>query len=223
MDTLLFYSPGACSLAAMVVLEWAEQPYRLCRVDREVRATDVYKRINPLAQVPALKLGDRVLTENAAVLAHLADRRPDLALLPPHATPERDRATQWLSYFGSSFHASFYPWFGPQRYIKEASLQPAVKEAAVENIRARLAYVDQALAGRSYLLGERSVLDAYLYAMSRWANKIVDVPKEYPNVAAHQKRLEQDPAVQFALATERGEPGTSPSGKLLGTVDVASA
>jgi glutathione S-transferase len=223
MDPTLFYSPGACSLAAMVALEWAEQPYRLSRVDREVRASDVYKRINPLAQVPALKLGERVLTENAAVLAHIADRRPDLQLLPAPGTPERDRATQWLSYFGSNFHASFYPWFNPQRFIKDESLRPAVKEAAVENIRARLAYVDQALAGQRYVMGDRSVLDAYLYAMSRWANKIVDVPKDYPNVAAHQMRMELDPAVQFALATERGEPGTSPSGKLLGTVDVNSA
>jgi glutathione S-transferase len=215
METLLFYSPNACSLGAMVVLEWIAEPYRLCRVEVSLRGTDAYKRFNPLGQVPALKLGDRILTENGAILPHLAHRRPELGLIP-----ERDLVNQWLSYLGSNFHPAFYPYFSTQRYIKDPSLYPQVKEMAVQNVRERLAFVNKALEKREYLAGTRSILDPYLYAMTRWSNKLVDLPRDYPRVRTHQELMEQDPAVRFALAMERGEPLPSPSGKFAGSVDL---
>lgn len=96
-----------------------------------------------------------------------------------------------------------------------------MKDTAIEQIRTQLAHVDGQLAGKSYVLGEnRTVLDPYLYAMSRWAVGMVDMPREYPNLAAHQLRMQEDPSVQFALATERGESTTSPSGACRGHVSL---
>jgi glutathione S-transferase len=216
---IIFYSPGACSLSCMVVAEWVGEPYELCRVERDVRSSDAFKRINPRAQVPALRIGDRTLVEASAILVHLAERRPGSNLLSPAGTAERDTLNQWLSYFGSGFHVSFYPFFMPGRYIKDPTLHGAVKDAAIDQIRAQLAHVDRQLSGCSYVLGEaRSVLDPYLYAMSRWAVSLVDMPREYPNVAAHQERMQKDAAVQFVLATERGEAATPASGACRGHV-----
>ncbi len=188
----------------MVVLEWLDQPYRLSRVDREVRGTELYKRFNPLGQVPALRIDGKILTENAAILTHLAEQRPELALLPRDRTWERDQANQWLSFLSSNFHPAFYPYFAPQRYLQDSSMYKAIKDAAIQNVREKLRFVDQRL-GKQFFIGQRSVIDPYFYAMSRWTKTMADLPKEYPAVAAHQALLEQDPAIQQALALERGE------------------
>lgn len=115
----IFYTPGACSLSCMIVADWVGEPYELCRVERAVRGSDVFKRINPRGQVPALRVADRTLVEAGAILVHLAERRRSTNLCPPAGTAERDTLNQWLSYFGSGFHVSFYPFFMPSRYIKD--------------------------------------------------------------------------------------------------------
>jgi glutathione S-transferase len=223
-DLLYFYSPGACSLSGQVVLEWLGEPYELCRVDPAVRAGEAFRRINPQGKVPALRTGGVFVAENSAILQHLAQRQADKDLMPPLGSPERDTLQQWLSYLGSSFHVAFYPYFMPSRYVKDEALFPAVKEAALEQIRKQFAFVDAHLQGREYMLGEtRSVLDPYLYAMSRWGKRLMDVPSEFPNVARHQARMEAEPAVQFALSSEQGEATNSPSGAFRGQVSLDEA
>jgi glutathione S-transferase len=68
--------------------------------------------------------------------------------------------------------------------------------------------VDGLLADRRWLLGAaRTVADAYLYAVGRWAryHEVADLDADYPHLAAWFRRMELDPGVQFALAIERGE------------------
>jgi glutathione S-transferase len=64
----LYYSPGACSLADHIVLEWIGRPYETRRVSREERRSPDYLAINPAGAVPALEDEGWVLTQNAAIL-----------------------------------------------------------------------------------------------------------------------------------------------------------
>lgn len=222
MDTVLFYTPRSCSLACMMALQWQGDPYRLCRVDKDVRRTDAYLRINPRGQVPALRVDGRTLVETDAILAHIADRRPGAGLLPLNGTWERDVANQWLAYLGSGFHPPFWPYFTPQRYAKDESLHQAVREAALEAIRRELGFVDAHLAGRDFIQGDRlSVLDAYLHAMDRWANKFLNMAADYPNVWRHQKRMTKDPGTHLGVSIEQGDGTHAPDGPFLGHVALA--
>lgn len=219
MDTVLFYTPGSCSLACAIGLHWLGEPYRLCRVDKDVRRTPAYLRINPRGQVPALRVDGRILVETDAILAHIADRKPEAGLLPMGGTWERDVANQWLAYLGSGFHPPFWPYFTPQRYAKDVTLHAAVREAAVEAIGRELGFVDAHLAGRDFIQGDRySVLDAYLHAMDRWANKIVSMATQYPNVWRHQKLMSRLPATHLGVAIEQGDGAHAPEGPFTGHV-----
>jgi len=76
----LYYAPGACSMAAHIVLRELGYRFDLERVDlrqgRTANGTD-YSAVNPTGYVPALVLNDgQVLTEVAAILQYLADSRP---------------------------------------------------------------------------------------------------------------------------------------------------
>jgi glutathione S-transferase len=220
METTYFYGPGTCALGGIIALEWLGAPYRLCRIDRETRQGSQYRRIHPQAKVPALRAGERTLVENTAILTHLAERKP--GLLPPHGTAGRDAANAWLSYLSSGLHPAFFPYFNPQRYAPYESLYPLIKEAAIGRVRQELAYVDEAVGRYGYLAGATKTLcDAYMFGMVRWA-KFVDLPREYPRLTAWKARMESDPAVPFALATEREENATSPSGAFAGHVPLAS-
>jgi glutathione S-transferase len=205
----------------MVALEWLGEPYRLCRVDKETRAGALYRRIHPRGQVPAMRVDGRVLTETNALLTHIADRQPGAALLPANGAWERDLANQWLSYLASAFHASFWPFYSPERYAKDASLHEAVRAAAVEAISRELRFVNAHLEGNEFVAGRaRSVLDVYLHAMDRWANKLVNMATDYPHVWRHQKSLAKDAGVRLATAIERGEV-VATSGAFTGHVELA--
>ena len=69
---ILYYAPGACSLAVHIVLEWIGQPYEAIAVDQHAAA---YREINPAGAVPALRLGTgAILTQASAILHYLARR-----------------------------------------------------------------------------------------------------------------------------------------------------
>ena len=56
----LFYAPGACSMAAHIVLEESGEKYEAKRVDlaKGEQRTEAYLKIHPLGRVPALLLDD---------------------------------------------------------------------------------------------------------------------------------------------------------------------
>src|SRR3546814_3636001 len=59
-------------------------------------ALPIYRQKNPWARVPALQIGDDVLTENIAILNHIAELVPEKALLPTEGLA-RARALEWLA------------------------------------------------------------------------------------------------------------------------------
>ena len=55
-----------------------------------------YLAINPMGKVPAIKHGDTVVTEAAAICAYLADAFPDAGLAPPPGNPSRGPYYRWM-------------------------------------------------------------------------------------------------------------------------------
>src|SRR3546814_16341816 len=73
----LYYSPGTCSLADHIVLEWIGKPYEAIRVSRDDRKSPEFLRLNPAGAVQVLQDGDWVLTQNMAVRNFLPDILPE--------------------------------------------------------------------------------------------------------------------------------------------------
>ena len=84
---IIYYSPGACSLADHIALEEADIKFDLEKVDLQTHKLGYgrsYYEISPKGYVPALQYDDgEVLTENVAILTAIADRYP--VLIPPGA------------------------------------------------------------------------------------------------------------------------------------------
>src|SRR5262245_14678810 len=73
----LYYGPGACSMAAHIVLEESGEKYEPLRMDlsKGEQRTPEYLKKNPLGRVPLLRLdnGDH-LAENTAIMPYLGKR-----------------------------------------------------------------------------------------------------------------------------------------------------
>ena len=206
---ILFYTPGTCALAEIIVLQWTGEPHRLCRLSREERQGPVYRStVNPMGQVPALLIDGRVLTENTALLALLADRRPERGLLPVVYTPERYEAHRRLAWFDSTFHVAHKPLFAPQRFHPDPALHDAIRAQALVQIRGALSHLDAGLRRSSWVMGpHRSVVDAYAFALSRWCESRIDYAAEFPNVKRFLDMMRAEPGVARALQIETTEPG----------------
>ncbi len=106
-----------------------------------------FMQINPKGYVPALQLDNgEILTEVSAV--DPVSRRSGAGQRPPPeaGTPERYRVLEWIGFISTELHKGFGPLFKPDT-------PDAYKTIAIANLNRRLAYLDEVLAGRSYLVG----------------------------------------------------------------------
>lgn len=66
-----------------------------------------YLAVNPMGKVPAIRHGDTVVTENAAIIAYLAELVPEKRLAPPPGSPERGPYYRWLFFLAGPVEALF--------------------------------------------------------------------------------------------------------------------
>src|ERR1700694_1455942 len=127
-DELVFYTnPMSRGRIVRWMLEEVGQPYRTELLDyaTTMKAPE-YLAINPMGKVPAIKHGDTVVTEAAAICAYLADAFPDAGLAPPA---------------GSRLRGPYYRWFffaaGP---VEAAVTNKALKVEVGDEQRAFVGY-----------------------------------------------------------------------------------
>jgi glutathione S-transferase len=196
--TLYHAAPSRSSIVRWMLEEIGE-PYdiRLLSLSKgDNRAAD-YLAVNPMGKVPALKHGDVVITEAAAICAYLADEFPRAKLNVPVGDPRRGPYLKWL-------------FFGP------SCIEPAIMDRAFprreEARRAALGYGDfdtvidvvaKAVGGNAYLLGEQfTAADVVIGSGLRWGIMFKLLP-ERAEFVAYTTRLAKRPALARAEAKDK--------------------
>jgi glutathione S-transferase len=196
----LYFSPLACSLATRIALYEAGAEAGFIEVDpktkRIVNDGSDYLKVYPLGMVPAIRLDDgALLTENAAILQYVAERFPD-ANLAPRAGIERARLQQWLCFIGTELHKGlFIPLFDKKAPEGTAASTLAKGES-------RLAYLNDHLSGREFLLDQFSVADAYLYTVLNWSMATPVKFDRFPAIQHYFERMQKRPSVAKAFREE---------------------
>ncbi len=195
--TLYHAAPSRSSIVRWMLEEIGE-PYdvHLLSLSKGENRAENYLAVNPMGKVPALKHGNTVITETAAICTYLADEFPQAKLNVPIGTPRRGVYLKWL-------------FFGP------GCLEPAVTDRAAprkeEPRRSMLGYGDfdttmnviaQAVAKGPYLMGEQfTAADVVIGANVRWGMifKMIPERKEFMDYAA---RIAARPAAKRAQAKD---------------------
>jgi glutathione S-transferase len=200
MATLtLFHAAPSRSSVARWMLEEIGEPYdiHLLSLSRGDNRTPEYLAVNPMGKVPALRHGEVIITEAAAICAYLADEFPRARLNVPVGDPRRGSYFKWL-------------FFGP------SCVEPAITDRAFprkeEPRRGMLGYGDfdtvtdvlaEAVAHGRYLMGEQfTAADVVIGSGLRWGMMFKLMP-ERPAFVAYVSRLAQRPALQRAEAADK--------------------
>src|SRR3954468_16992847 len=107
-DELIFYTnPQSRGRVVRWMLEEVGEPYRteLLDYDSGMKRSE-YLAINPMGKVPALRQGDVVVTETAAICAYLADAFPSAGLAPPPGDRLRGPYYRWLFFAAGPVEAA---------------------------------------------------------------------------------------------------------------------
>ncbi len=198
----LYTKPGACSTAVHIVCEWAGKPYEFEVVDAATMKSPEFRAMNPVGAVPVITDGDFTLTQNAAIMAYIADGAPESGLFGDNGRQNRAEATRWLAYVNSDVHPAFKPIFGPSLFIDDDAQFDAVKARAIRRVQSIFELADQRLGEVEWLAGFRSAADAYLYITVRWANAMKIDLSALKHLQAFKTRMDADPGVLKALGDE---------------------
>ncbi len=195
----LYYSPSACSMAPHIVLRELGLPFEAVQVDlkthRLADGTDYYQ-INPKGYVPALQLEDGLLlTEDAAILQYLGDRKPGLLAAP--GSMERYRTIEWLTFISSELHKGFSPLFN-------GDMPEAAKKIFLDKLKNRFALLDKHLASHEFLMGKQfTVADAYAFTILNWKNFLNVDLSPWKNVEAYMNRMTARPKIRETIHAEK--------------------
>jgi glutathione S-transferase len=200
----LYYSPSACSLGAHIALEEIGEPFEAVqiRLAEDEHHSSEYRAINPRARVPALKVGDKVLTECPAILYYLARAFPGARLWPQDAWSE-GQALSWMSFLATTVHIAFAQILRPGHTTDETAAHPAVQAGGRAAALRHFTDINARLTGSEWVLGgQYSVVDPYLLVFYLWGERIGLPLDEVPTYAKLAERVMQRPATRRAFARE---------------------
>jgi glutathione S-transferase len=106
-ELILYTNPQSRGRIARWMLEETGQPYRVDVLDYATSMkAPAYLAVNPMGKVPALRHGDMVVTETAAICAYLADAFPQAGLAPPPGDRLRGPYYRWLFFTAGPVEAA---------------------------------------------------------------------------------------------------------------------
>jgi glutathione S-transferase len=106
-ELVLYTNPQSRGRVARWMLEEVGQPYKTEVLDyASTMKAPTYLAINPMGKVPALRHGDTIVTENAAICAYLADTFPQAGLAPPAGHKLRGPYYRWLFFAAGPLEAA---------------------------------------------------------------------------------------------------------------------
>ena len=202
--TKLFYSPGACSLASHCAIEEVGIPYEAQRVNlaQGEQRTPEYQKINPRGRVPALLIGDNVLTENVGILTYLGGGYPD-AKIWPQKTWDQAKLVSTMAWLSNTVHPAYGHYVRTERYVDDESAKEAVKQKGIASFRGYLEEIDRLLAGQKWAIANQyTVADPYLLVFYRWGNRAKLPVKDLKNYTRLVDKVMARPAVKKVMAEE---------------------
>jgi predicted DNA-binding transcriptional regulator YafY/glutathione S-transferase len=188
-DLIFYTNPQSRGATVHWMLEEVGCPYtvKVLVYGTTMKAPD-YLAINPMGKVPAIKHGDQIVTESAAICAYLAEAFPEAGLLP---APEH--------------RGSYYRWL----FFTAACVEPAMSnhsagwDPATPEMQRRFGYGSYAqaldalsgwLKGRAYVAGDHfTAADVIVGSMLNFGMRFGVIEKR-PEFEAYATPLAARPA-----------------------------
>jgi glutathione S-transferase len=214
-DELVFYTnPMSRGRIVRWMLEELGQPYRteLLEYGTTMKAP-AYLAINPMGKVPALRHGDTVVTEAAAICCYLADAFPEAGLAPAPGDRLRGSYYRWLFFAAGPLEAA-----ATNKAFGLEAPPERKATAGYGSLADVLGVLEAAVSGREYLVGERfTAADLYVGSHIGWGMSFGTIEKRLA-FERYVARISARPAalrareIDDALVADNKPPGVGATG-----------
>lgn len=193
----LYHSPHSRSAGARALLEELGADYELhvLNLKQGDQRKQPYLALNPMGKVPAIRHGDVLVTEQAAVYMYAAELYPEAGLSPAVGDPLRGAYLRWMVFYGSCFEPALV-----DRSMKRDPAPPSTSPYGTFD--SMFNTVVQQLAAGPWLLGERFTAADVLWGSALGWTSAFGLLPERAEIGAYVERVKARPAIQRAAALD---------------------
>jgi len=184
--------PATRALRVIWMLEELGEPYNLIP---EKPHSDLMRSINPTGKVPALRIGDDVITDSSAILTYLADKHG--ALTAPAGTIARAQQDAMTHRILDEIEALLWAGARHSFILPEEHRVPEVKPAMKREFAHNLAKLSETIKTPFVMGDEMTVPDIILAHNLNWAFS-AKFPLEDAKMNAYAKSMRARPAYKRA-------------------------
>jgi glutathione S-transferase len=207
-----FHSPNTRSTGVAILLEELGAPHEthIINMAANEQRQPAYLAVNPMGKVPAIRHGDALVTEQAAIFIYLADLFPAAGLTPAIHDPLRGPYLRWLSYYGSCVEPAVI-----DNFLKREPAPPRM--CPYGDYDTMLRTVTDQLRAWPYITGDTFTAADILWGTAlKWMTAFKVVP-ELPEIVTYLERVCSRPAFaavsarDAALAAEHAKAAQAPN------------
>ena len=197
----LHFAPNSRAGRIMWLLEELELPYELNRMDFNPKdlKSDEHRARHPLGRVPVLDDDDVSIYESGAIVEYILERHKNCGLKPAGDSPLFPEYLQWFHYCEGMVMPPVNTIVVQTLLLPPDRRDETVLGQAQRLLTKALAPVDEALAGRDYLIGDFSGADIMLGHACFMSNRLGCVPDEMANLKGYVERIAARPAFDKAI------------------------
>jgi glutathione S-transferase len=187
---VLFHNPQSRAAGVRILLEELNADYDLHVLNLKTgdsRKPD-YLAINPMGKIPAIKHGDTLVTEQAAIYMYLAELYAEAGMSPAVGSPLRGPYLRWMVFYGSCFEPALVDRSMKREPAPQGTSPYGDYDTVVNTVK-------QQLAKGPWFLGDTfTAADALWGTALGWTTGFKLMP-ESPEVKAYLDRFNARPAV----------------------------
>jgi len=200
----LHFAPNSRAGRIVWLLEELQLPYELNKMAFHPKdlKSDAHRARHPLGRVPVLEDGDITLWESGAIVDYILERHKNGGLKPAVSDTRFPAYLQWFHYCEGMVMPPINTIVVHTRLLPEDRRDPVVLGQAQRLLTRSLEPVNEALAGKDYLIGDFSGADVMLGHACFMANRLGCVPEEMPHLKAYVARVAARLAFQTAITMQ---------------------
>ena len=197
----LHFAPNSRAGRILWLLEELALPYELNRMDFHPKdlKSDAHRARHPLGRVPVLDYGDISIFESGAIVEYILERHKNGGLKPDVASPLFPEYLQWFHYCEGMVMPPINTIVVQTILLPPDRRDEKVLGQAQRLLTKALEPVNDALAGRDYLIGDFSGADIMLGHACFMSQRSGCVTDEMTHLLAYIARIAARPAFDKAI------------------------
>jgi glutathione S-transferase len=203
MSLTFYYSPMSTASITDLVLEELGVPCERVRLDLQKGDTrkPEYLRVNPNGKVPTIVHEGTPIWESSAITLYLGEVFGVEKKLFPGPGPKRGEAMKWIIWTHVTLGDAVMRLFrNTAEWVPAEQRNAKAGEAAQADTHGALRILDEALAGKNYLLGEYTLTDTHVNSFIDWLRHMKTDLSAYSNLNGWGQRCAARPAYKTVMS-----------------------